>query len=226
MYTGDEELPIESLAVWDITQPSEYLPSADPTGKMRPDPAIFEGPRVVAKFSFRDLEYLGIRQHSAISLMSFAIDSGARALVVRENVYVPGQGYFDPAERLWSARTTIFPFVGHGPHLRREGDGNLPPYRGNCSMETVDVLEAEEWFLGIMDVVDHVASVRFSLVETVFTGQPLEKKKLVRTDVLGSQRVMLDDVLAREISHMGKIAGDERWLIGQNGSQELVVLKF
>ena len=230
MYTGDEELPIESLFVWDISHPSKYLPSLDPAGRKKPDPPSSSeepcGPFMISRFSFRDLDHFGIRQHSAISLMSFALDSNAETVSVRENVCVAGQGYFDPAERLWCARTISFPFHAQGPHLRREWDGNLPPYRGNGSMESADVLEAEKWFLGIMDVVDTAAKVRLSLVETVFTGQFADNKKLIRIEALGMRPVVLDDEMAREVCHMGRIAGDERFLVGQNANQEVIVLRF
>jgi hypothetical protein len=88
------------------------------------------------------------------------------------------------------------------------------------------VLEAEKWFLGIMDVVDPVANVRFSLVETVFTGQFVENKKLVRIECLDKRPMALEEEFAKEICHMGRIGGDERFLVGQNASQEVVVLKF
>jgi hypothetical protein len=68
--------------------------------------------------------------------------------------------------------------------------------------------------------------VRFSLVETVFTGQYVENKKLVRIESLDTTPMVLEDELAKEICHMGRIAGDERFLIGQNSSQEVVVLRF
>jgi hypothetical protein len=158
--------------------------------------------------------------------MSFALDSHAGTITVRENVCIAGQGYFDPAKRLWCARTPSFPFNAHGPHLRREWDGNLPPYRGNGSMETADVLEAEKWFLGITDVVDQVANVRFSLLETVFTGQFIENKKLVRIESLDKRPMALEEEFAREICHIERIGGAERFLVGQNSSQEAVVLKF
>ena len=93
-------------------------------------------------------------------------------------------------------------------------------------METADVQEPEMWFLGIMDVVDDVADVRLSLIETVFTGQVMENKKMIRMEALNREPVVLDDAPAREVSHMGRIAGDERFLVGQNASQEVVVLKF
>jgi hypothetical protein len=100
-----------------------------------------------------------------------------------------------------------------------------PPAGLLGALETADVLEAEKWFLGIMDVVDQVANVRFSLVETVFTGQFIENKKFVRIESLDKRPIALEE-FSREICHMGRIGGDERFLVGQNSSQEVVVLKF
>lgn len=225
MYTGDEELPIESLSVWDISAASEYQPSADPSGKLRP--AEKDGPFIVSRFSFTDMDYLGIRQHASVALMSIHIDSDSLSLIVRENAAVAGQGYFDPAERLWCAKTTTFPFHGMGPCLLREWDGNLPPYRGHCSMESADIEENENWFLPIMDVLDTEAHVRLSLVETCFTSQIIENRLIVRVKVGDAPEwVALDDDLTMKVGGMGRIAGDERWVIGQNERMELVVIEF
>jgi len=225
MYTGDEEMPIESLCVWNISTPSSYQPSTDPSGKDRP--ADNQGPHTVARFSFHAMDSMGVRQHASVSLMSLHVDSASLSLTVRENVCVAGQGYFDPAERLWCAKTTTFPFLGQGPHLRREWDGNLPPYRGHCSMESAELEEIEGWFSPIMDVVDADAHVRLSLVETCFTGQSMDNRMVVRvkTGFLGDW-VSLEDSIVREISGMGRIAGDERWVIGQSERQEIVVVEF
>lgn len=225
IYTGDEELPIESLSVWDISVHSDYQPSTDPSGKLRP--AERKTPFIVSRFSFTDMDYMGIRQHASVALMSIDIDSGSLSLIVRENAAVAGQGYFDPAERLWCAKTTTFPFHGLGPRLVREWDGNLPPYRGHCSMESADVEESESWFLPIMDVLDPDAEVRLSLVETCFTSQSIENRILVRLKVGdGGESAVLDDDLAKIVGGMGRIAGDERWIIGQNERMELVVIEF
>lgn len=230
MYTGDEELPIESLSVWDISAPSPYQPSTDPSGKHRPVEG--DGPCIVSRYSFTDMDFVGIRQHASVALMSLHLDSETLSITVRENVGVAGQGYFDPAERLWCAKTTTFPFLGEGPRLYREWDGNLPPYRGHCSMESADVEEGERWFLPVMDVVDPAAGVRLSLMETCFSGQSMENRLIVRLKT-GSDNadaetewVTLEDRLTAEVSAMGRIAGDERWLIGQSERMEIVVLKF
>ncbi|KAL2401051.1 hypothetical protein ABEF93_000221 [Exophiala dermatitidis] len=235
MYTGDEEMPIESLSVWDITARSPYQPSADPSGKSRPPDQ--EGPHIVSRFSFTDMDFLGIRQHANVALMSLHLDSESLSLTVRENAAVAGQGYFDPAERLWCAKTTTFPFLGQGPRLYREWDGNLPPYRGHCSMETADVEESERWFLPVMDVVDADAGIRLSLVETCLSGQSILNQLVVRIKTEGAGEeseggaaearvVALEGRLTKEVGPMGRIAGDERWIIGQNERMELVVLKF
>ena len=233
MYSGDEDLPIESLFVWDISKASKYQPSQDPSGQFRPQDAS-EGPHIVARFPFNALEFLGIRQHSQIRLMSLSLDTASASLTWRENVCVAGQGYFDPAERLWCAKTTSFPFLGEGPHLQRDWDGYLPPYRGHGSMESADVDEdgLEKWFVPVMDIVDDQTNVRLSLVETCFTGlSMMENKLIVRIQVPwkhddGEYVVLEDAELMRDVSVMGRIAGDERWVIGQNESMELVILKF
>jgi F-box domain len=224
MYTGDEEQPIECLLVWDISQPRQYLPSQDPGGKDQPED-VSSGPHILSRFNYRQLEYYCIRQQSSPSLIKLCLDSEQHTITVRENGCVAGQGYFDPAERLWCARTTTILFRGEGPHLQREWDGNLPPYRGNCSMETSEILDSDIWFLGIMDVVDERADVRFSLAESVFSGRDVENTAFVRIRALG-RMATLDESTTRQISHMGKIAGDEDFLVGQNDSQEVVVLTF
>jgi hypothetical protein len=223
MYTGDEERPIESLFVWDISRPSSYRPSADPTGKHSTGQA---GPQMIERLVLDQLDYYGIRQHSDIALMSLRLDSPNHTLTIRENVCVAGQGYFDPAERLSCAKTTTLLFEGRqGPYVYREWDGNLPPYRGHCTMDSCDVEEPEKWFLPIMDVLDEVPEVRFSLVQTCFTGQYVENSRVIRIKANG-KTATLEQSLVEQVAALGKIAGDERWLVGQNHSLELVVLKF
>jgi hypothetical protein len=224
MYTGDEEQPIECLLIWDIAQPRQYLPSLDPGGKQQPED-LRSGPHIVCRLNYRLLEHYCIRQQSSPSLMKLSLNSEQHIITIRENVCVAGQGYFDPAERLWCARTTSVLFRGEGPHLQREWHGNLPPYRGNCSMETCDVLDPENWFVGIMDVVDEKADVRFSMGQSVFTGKDVQNTAFIRIRALG-RMATLDESTTRQVAHMGKIAGDERFLVGQNDSQDVVVLRF
>lgn len=224
MYTGDEERPLESLFVWDISSPSTYLPSEDPSGHNM-NTVGNVGPQMIERLVLGQLDYYGIRQHSDVALMSLHLDSSAHTLTIRENICVAGQGYFDPAERLSCAKTTTLLFKGQGPYLYREWDGNLPPYRGHCSMESTDIEEPEKWFLPIIDVLDEIADVRFSVVQTSFTGQYVENSRVIRVKANG-RVVSMEQPLVEQVAALGKIAGDERWLVGQNRSQELVVLKF
>ena len=146
---------------------------------------------------------------------------------MRENVCIAGQGYFDPAERLWCARTTSFPFNAHGPHLRREWDGYSAPLpRQREAWETADVLEAEKVVSGHHGRGRPGGEREVFTVETVFTGQFIENKKLVRIESLDKRPMALEEEFAREICHMGRIGGDERFLVGQNSSQEVVGLNF
>lgn len=224
MYTGDEEQPIECLHIWDITQPRQYRPSQDPGGKNQPGD-VSGGPHIISRLNYRQLGYYCIRQQSSPGLMKLYLDSEQLTITVRETACISGQGYFDPAERLWCTTSTTILFRGEGPHLRRSWDGNLPPYRGNCSMESSNVLDSETWFLPIMDVVDEKADVRFSLAESVFTGRDVHNTPFVRIRALGKMAT-LDESTTMQIAYMGKIAGDEQFLLGQNESQEIVVLRF
>lgn len=223
MYTGDEDRPIEAIFVWDISKPSSYLPSLDPTGSFLPPEG--KRPHMVSRFTFHDLDFLGVRQQGYIRLLSMHIDSESSTLTIKENVRVVGQGYFDPAERLMCATSTTFPFVGLGCARRMQYHEELPPYRGHCSMETDEVEEPEKWFTNIMDVCDREADLRFSLIETCFTGSNVQNGLMVRVKV-GDDIVAMEDDVTREIGVLGKIAGDERWIVGQNGSMEIVVATF
>ncbi|KAK5954841.1 hypothetical protein OHC33_004567 [Knufia fluminis] len=224
LWTGDEDQPIEALHIWDISQPSAYRPSDDP-GNTKREQHGKGGPHVVARFAMRMLEFLGVRQQSRISLLGLDLDSENLTVSVKGNVFESGQGYFDPAERNWCASVTTFPFVGEGPVQRREGHIELPSYRGHCSMGSDEIEEIERWFLPVMDVVDWGAGVRFSLIETCFTGIVVENSVLIRIKVLGEWRDV-DSGLAKEIGVMGRIAGDERWVVGQNEKLQIVVARF
>ena len=239
MYTGDEELPIESLLVWDISVPSSYRPSLDPSGSSLPVGAR-KGPYILARFPFNELEFIGIRQHSQISLMNFSINSAARSICWRENICEAGQGYFDPAGRWWRSQTTTFLFIGEGPHHVSSANETLVPYRGHASMESAPLEddEVEKWFMPVMDVLDNKTEVRMSLVETCFTGWMMENRLVlrIRTPWLkdanreaeegGGFVILKDDKATREVSAMGRIAGDERWCLGQNERMEIAVLRF
>ncbi len=71
-YSGEDE-PIEALAVWDISSPSPYRPFQDPTSKDKPDESL-EGPRVIRRFSFADLDFYKTRQRSTPTLRELQLN--------------------------------------------------------------------------------------------------------------------------------------------------------
>ena len=76
-----------------------------------------------------------------------------------------------------------------------------------------------------MDVYDELAHVRWSLIETCFTGASAQNRVMLRVKVM-DEWVTVSDEVVDEVGGMGRIAGDERWVIGQNRSMELVIAKF
>lgn len=72
MWAGGEEEPIESLVIWDISQPSDYRPSEDPSGVRRLEAESL--PTVIRRLSFTDLGFYGVRQGSEPRLRRLAID--------------------------------------------------------------------------------------------------------------------------------------------------------
>ncbi|KAJ5977677.1 hypothetical protein N7501_001019 [Penicillium viridicatum] len=163
LYTADEDAPIESLFVWDISKPSSYRPSLDPTGRLRvnsPD----NSPSIVARFGFRDLEFFDIRQRGCPSIQRLEITDDAQSVEITENVYIRRE--HQPPEPSGTPQpiTTSIPLVGNGPHWRRDFEGILPPYRGNSSMQAEsmrsDGLMADPW----VEVISQVTVLEPDLV--------------------------------------------------------------
>ena len=232
LWTGDEDQPIEALFIWDITSPSSYRPSLDPSQVRARHGEGFgtlgEGPRRVARYGMHELEWLGIRQHASISLIKIELDSENKVLIWRENRFVSGQGYFDPAERCWESRNVSFPFVGDGCVQERMGDVETVSYRGHCSMDSQEVEgEVEGWFLPVSEVGDGNDGVRYGLIETCFTGLVVENRILVRVRLgRDGEWRNLQDELVKQLGAMGRICGDERWVIGQNEKLQIVIARF
>ncbi|KAL1848642.1 hypothetical protein Plec18170_007952 [Paecilomyces lecythidis] len=85
LYTADEDAPIESLFVWDISQPSSYRPSLDPTGRQKEDEAG-KGPTTVARFGFRDLGFYSVRQRGCPRILKLDINNEAGTVDITESV--------------------------------------------------------------------------------------------------------------------------------------------
>lgn len=230
LYTADEDAPIESLFVWDISQESSYRPSLDPMSRQT-GPDVDKSPSIVSRFGFRDLEFFGVRQRGCPSVQKLEVTDDGEAIIITENINtwltVP-----DPFGLPLTIVTSI-PLKGQGPHLREESSLILPPYRGNCSLQTSPLsamaLFVECWYGIIAQDIDQNAGVSFCLhfnpVEWDEDGRDCEKKD--QTVYLSTQTI--DSQVTREnldFIGRGKICGCERYLLGENGNRELIIYRF
>ncbi|CZR50507.1 related to F-box domain protein [Phialocephala subalpina] len=226
---GEDE-PIEALAVWDISSRSEYRPSEDPTGKGKPEG---RGPHVLRRFSFADLDFYRIRQRSTPVLRSLELDENHVYVLEEDHRWLVGQQASHTLPRLHMVKTIGIPFSA-GPCWQDEcgadGDVDLSfcervsdirqPYIAPCWRH-------EEFpYLTISEAVDAGAGVIFSarhcfMLETI----SINVKPRVRMSGPGYEISLRDDLWV-QLMAKGKICGDERWLIGENSEQEVVILHF
>lgn len=122
-----EDDPIEVLAIWDITQPSAYRPSTDPTGNRKPTEGG-EGPKVIRRFTFSDLGFYGIRQRSSPTFRGLELDESNVYVISEDHRWLVGAQSSNVHPRLHKVKSTGIPFAS-GPHWEDEcgadGDVNL-----------------------------------------------------------------------------------------------------
>lgn len=223
LYTADEDAPLESLFVWDISEPSDYQPSEDPAGHQK----AATGPVLVARFSFRELEFYSVRQRGAPGMMRLDINSETGVIDIAENTCISGHAssWFPSS---WSPHATVtsIPFIGQGPCWRRDVGLNFPPYRGGSSMQARPVSSNCHWYMCVSEVIDEKSEVIYTLhfdSRTWLQGKQSPLHLSIKTPFGGCT---IDDSLAAEISFKGNIHGDERFVIGENDRKEVVVLRF
>lgn len=230
---GENE-PIESLFIWDISQPSSCRLSGDPS---RGSQAPVE-PRLVKKLSYLDLDHLTIRQRDTPFLRKIALDGSACVYFfeegcTRERGSHVGHGYEagrrNPRDVVWE-RIVGIPVLGPGPiwvdrlgldstfihesqHTDYESPDPLSPKRATC-------WRYKGMGAGMINqiVQDKSAGIKFSVVQRTI-GSP---EIWVSSDSHGwTTEVDLQDIQWR----WKQIDGDERYLIIQS-NQELYVLHF
>ncbi|KXJ92462.1 hypothetical protein Micbo1qcDRAFT_195326 [Microdochium bolleyi] len=120
-----EEDPLEQLTVWDISFPSAYLPSQDPSGANHPDPDL--APFVVRRFSWRDLAHLGVRQRHTPCMRELMLDDSNVYIHEEEHRWLSGQHSSLSPPRHHFVRSTGIPFNGIGPRWVDEccADGDV-----------------------------------------------------------------------------------------------------
>lgn len=232
LYTADEDAPIESLFVWDISKASSYRPSLDPTGRMR-DTIGGEGPTIVARFSFRELGFYSVRQRGSPAIMRLDINSEANTVDITEVTYAGspiGRNSYNPLEWTCRVQTTSIPFIGHGPCWRRDAGVVFPPYRGNSCMEIppLSMTGHHPWYLGVYEATDEDAQVSFYLryCHSSVSEEGKFSARLALTIRTPNSETTLSDTASAALSEKGKICGDERFVVGENDSGELVVYRF
>lgn len=123
---GEDE-PIEALAVWDISSPSSYRPSEDSTGSNKPDDSI-EGPNVIMRLSFSDLDFYEIRQRDLPTFTGLKLDENHVYFVTEDHRWIAGDQASDMPPLQHEVKTAGIPFTG-GPRWETscdmEGDDNL-----------------------------------------------------------------------------------------------------
>ena len=115
---GEDE-PIESLLVWDISQASDYRPSQDPSGEKKSQ----VGPYMVKRLSYRDLDYLDLRQRDHPTLRGLGIDAGMVYFYEMRSPHERGMHIGthpldEHIDRPWR-RAVGVPIVGLGPSWTR-----------------------------------------------------------------------------------------------------------
>lgn len=223
LYTADEDAPIESMVVWDISQRTSYRPSLDPQGSVR-DALPSYGPSIVARFSFRELDFYSVRQRGCPSIVRLDIDRTG-SIEITDNTFSrfasPGDG-----ESRWKSKvqTTSIPFTGYGPCWQRDANVSFPPYRGNCELEAAPLTRGYSWYRCLCEVTDPLAQVSFSLqIKGEDPDDFRELELIIRTPV---SEATMSPMGISEIAFTGKISGDERFVIGENSHSELVIFLF
>ena len=122
-----EDDPIESLAIWNISSPSQYRPSKDPTGKAQPS-IDSGGPKVIKRLSFTDLDFYQVRQRSTPVLRGLELDENHVYFIEEDHRWLVGQEASHYLPRLHKVKTIGIPFAV-GPRWEDEcgadGDVNL-----------------------------------------------------------------------------------------------------
>ncbi|CAG8972933.1 hypothetical protein HYALB_00001353 [Hymenoscyphus albidus] len=228
---GEDE-PIEMLAIWDISRPSAYRPSTDPTGNCKPADEV-DGPNIIRRFTFLDLGFYGIRQRSSPTFRALELDENHVYFICEDHRWLVGAQSSDRHPRLHKVKSTGIPF-GSGPHWEDEcgadGDVNLSFCERNSddrSPGTAPCWRHEEFpYLTITEALDAEAGVIFS-ARHCFMLETISINIKPKIKMIGpGYEISLRDGLWQQLLGKGKICGDERWLIGENTRDEVVILHF
>ena len=224
---GEDE-PLESLLIWDISQRSDYRPSADPMGR---DKAL-EGPRLVKKLSFSDLDFLTVRQRDTPALRRIEVDGNSGVYFFEEGSCLEYGSHV--ADQFWNQgpnyweRVIGIPILGLGPHWEDRCDDSDIAGRLGVAQYPEEGLNprATCWrysgiYPGVRNQVirDKCAGIEFSIehrVDEVFPSLRISSKSKSWTSIIDIP--YLDWLTC-------KASGDERWFITQD-QNKIYILHF
>lgn len=227
LYTADDDAPIESLFVWDISKPSSYRPSLDPTGRLR-ESEDDQGPSIVARFGFRELGFYSARQRGFPGIIRLDVTDDAQYVEITENICAgPMDRLVGPAEWVSELHTISIPLFTDGPCWRRDSGRAFPPYRGNTSLVTAPlsfVASSPPWYTVISEATDEQAQVGYCLSLSPFSW-PFDLKMFLTIQTPSSCTTLKHEEIFA-LSGKGAIFGNESFLLGESDSRELVVYRF
>lgn len=247
-----EEDPLEQLTVWDISFPSQYRPSLDPVGAHKPDPDL--GPSVIRRFTWRELDFLGLRQRHTPSIRELALDEQNVYIHEEDHPWLAGPQSSLVAPRHHLVRCTGVPMLGVGPRWYDECCANGDVHMSFCprsgpvarlSCGDTDYGYSKVWpglascwrheefpYLTMSEVVDGSAGVRI-VARQCFMVEALSVFVLPRISVMQedddgheSSEVRFGDEMWGELMGKGRICGDERFIVGEDMEGRVTVIWF
>ncbi|KAI1160538.1 hypothetical protein F5B18DRAFT_632150 [Nemania serpens] len=248
----DGEEPVEELTIWEINDASAYRPSEDPAGAEIPDTAQPQ-PRVTQAFAGYELDLLGVRQGRIPVLREILLDEATIYFHEEKHGWLAGYHSSSPPPRHHNVRSTGIPLSGIGPrwfdeccadggdiHLSfcpragsaariGDNDGASDRFDGSWPGYAPCWRHDEFPYLTVSSVVDARAGVRIvarrcSMIEAVSSF--VRPKISLRTEADEAHEVRFADDMWSQLLGNGKIAGDERWVVGEDGDGSITVVRF
>ncbi|KAF9879911.1 hypothetical protein CkaCkLH20_02722 [Colletotrichum karsti] len=225
-----EDTPLERLVVWSLGRPSSYRPSLDPSSSRKPDPD--PGPAVILRLTNGDLDHWHVRQRDTPRLMSIALDAGHVFLQEEDHLWTGGPQSSETPPARHSVRSTGIPLSRCGPRwvdeCGAEGDAerSFCPARGasDASPGRAPCWRHEEFpYLTVAQVVDAAAGTRVC-GRRCFAMETVSASGAGGGD--GRGEVQFPDDMWRAVMSGAALAGDERWVIGEDGAGDVSVVRF
>ncbi|TRX98160.1 hypothetical protein FHL15_000805 [Xylaria flabelliformis] len=253
-YNGLHEAPPrEELTIWEIGDTPSHCSPEGPAGVKIHDTAQSQ-PRVIKTFMERELAFLGIRQYQTPALREIFLDEANVYTHEEGHPWLTGPHSPRVLRRHHHVRSTGFPFLGVGPRWFDQccANGtinlNFCPRVGSAARRSsskqgsaLDYFERkwagwapcwrhEEFpYLTISHVVDEGAGVRIAarqclVVETLSSF--VFPKISLRAEPDEAHEVHFADDMWKQLLGKGKIMGDERWVVGEDGSGSITIVYF